>query len=154
MNQAQILSYVTDLFTQKMPFNKMLGLQIANYTTESVEVHFDWQDELVGNPMQKILHGGVISTVLDVVGGLMAIAGLLAKAQGQSEQAFLRNLGTLGTIDLRTDFLRPGRGEHFVATARLIRSGNKVCVCRMELHNEQNVHIACGTGTYLAEHKG
>lgn len=154
MNQAQILSYVTDLFTQKMPFNKMLGLQIANYTTESVEVHFDWQDELVGNPMQKILHGGVISTVLDVVGGLMAIAGLLAKAQGQSEQAFLRSLGTLGTIDLRTDFLRPGRGEHFVATARLIRSGNKVCVCRMELHNEQNVHIACGTGTYLAEHKG
>jgi acyl-coenzyme A thioesterase PaaI-like protein len=31
----------------------------------------------------------------------------------------------------------------------VIRSGNKVAVCRMELHNEQGVHIALGTGTYL-----
>ncbi|MBB1383055.1 thioesterase family protein, partial [Shewanella sp. SR41-2] len=29
------------------------------------------------------------------------------------------------------------------------RSGNRVSVCRMELHNEQGVHIAFGTGTYM-----
>ncbi|WP_352255949.1 thioesterase family protein, partial [Pseudoalteromonas sp. 19-MNA-CIBAN-0066] len=58
-------------------------------------------------------------------------------------------LATLGTIDLRTDYLRPGKGESFTASATLIRSGNKVCVCRMELHNEQSVQIAFGTGTYL-----
>lgn len=149
MNQQQILNYVADLFMEKMPFNKMLGLRVETFTTETVEIHFDWQDEFIGNPMQKILHGGVTSSVLDVVGGMMAVAGLLGKAEGQTEHEFLTGLGTLGTIDLRTDFLRPGRGEKFIATAHLIRSGNKVCVCRMELHNEQGIHIACGTGTYL-----
>lgn len=149
MNQQQILTYVSDLFTQKMPFNQMLGLRVETYTTEHVEIHFDWQDSFIGNPMQKILHGGVTSSVLDVVGGMMGIAGLLAKTEGQTEHEFLSNLGTFGTIDLRTDFIRPGRGETFIATAKLIRCGNKVCVCRMELHNEQGMHIACGTGTYL-----
>ena len=58
-------------------------------------------------------------------------------------------LGKMSTIDMRTDYLRPGRGQEFSATAQVIRSGNKVCVCRMELHNEAGVHIALGTGTYL-----
>ncbi|NQZ07942.1 MAG: thioesterase family protein, partial [Algicola sp.] len=133
MNQAQVLSYVADLFTEKMPFNKMLGLRVTKYTTDEVEVSFDWKDDFIGNPLQKILHGGVTSSVMDVVGGMMAVGGLLAKAEDITETAFLNSLGTLGTIDMRTDFLRPGRGESFVASARLIRTGNKVCVCRMEL---------------------
>ena len=58
-------------------------------------------------------------------------------------------MGKMSTIDMRSDYLRPGRGLEFIATAQVIRSGNKVCVCRMELHNEQGVHIALGTGTYL-----
>jgi uncharacterized protein (TIGR00369 family) len=149
MNQSQILAYVADIFTEKMPFNKMLGLRVEKYTTQEVVVKFDWQDNFIGNPMQKILHGGVTSSVLDVVGGMMAVAGLLAKVDEVIEDEFRKSLGTLGTIDLRTDFLRPGRGESFTATAKVIRSGNKVCVCRMELHNEKNLHIACGTATYL-----
>ncbi len=149
MNQTQVLSYVADLFTEKMPFNKMLGLRVTKYTTDAVEVSFDWKDDFIGNPLQKILHGGVTSSVMDVVGGMMAVGGMLDKAEDTNETTFLNSLGTLGTIDMRTDFLRPGRGESFVASARLIRTGNKVCVCRMELHNEQGTHIACGTGTYM-----
>ncbi|MFM5687316.1 thioesterase family protein, partial [Aeromonas caviae] len=55
----------------------------------------------------------------------------------------------LGTIDLRVDYLRPGRGNEFIATAHIIRAGSKVAVARMELHNEEGTHIAFGTGTYL-----
>ncbi|MGS3186527.1 thioesterase family protein, partial [Aeromonas taiwanensis] len=55
----------------------------------------------------------------------------------------------LGTIDLRVDYLRPGRGNEFIATAHIIRAGSKVTVARMELHNEEGTHIAFGTGTYL-----
>ena len=55
----------------------------------------------------------------------------------------------LGTIDLRVDYLRPGRGTEFIATAHIIRAGSKVAVARMELHNEEGTHIAFGTGTYL-----
>ena len=29
----------------------------------------------------------------------------------------------IGTIDLRVDYLRPGRGNHFLATGRVVRRG-------------------------------
>lgn len=38
--------------------------------------------ELVGNPVRQILHGGVISAALDVVGGLaIALASITRKAE-------------------------------------------------------------------------
>jgi len=55
----------------------------------------------------------------------------------------------MGTIDLRVDYLRPGRGERFVATGHLLRAGNKVAVARVELHNQQHDYIATATATYL-----
>ncbi len=53
----------------------------------------------------------------------------------------------MGTIDLRVDYLRPGRGERFTATSTLLRAGNKVAVARVELHNEAQVY-ASATATY------
>lgn len=50
---------------------------------------------------------------------------------------------------MRVDYLRPGKGQEFIATAQVIRRGKKVAVCRMELHNEKGTHIAFGTGTYM-----
>jgi len=61
----------------------------------------------------------------------------------------MERLSRCGTIDLRVDYLRPGQGKEFIANASIIRSGNKVAVARMELHNEDGTHIAFGTGTYL-----
>jgi len=148
MSQQQILAFVAQTFS-KMPFNQMLGLEIDHYDLDSVQVSFKWKDELIGNPIQKILHGGVTSSVLDVVGGMMAVVGLLKRCEANNIAQLSKEMATLGTIDLRTDFLRPGRGERFVATANIVRSGKTLCVCHMELHNEQQVQIAQATGTYM-----
>ena len=81
--------------------------------------------ELVGNPVRQILHGGVISATLDVVGGLaIALASIAAKA----EETPARHFPNIGTIDLRIDYLRPGRGKFFVATGRVARLGGRVAV--------------------------
>ena len=55
----------------------------------------------------------------------------------------------IGTIDIRVDYLRPGLGEYFIATGSTLRTGNKVSVTRMELHNDKGILIAVGTGTYV-----
>tara|TARA_R110002126_G_scaffold98045_14_gene228115 strand:+ start:8708 stop:9166 length:459 start_codon:yes stop_codon:yes gene_type:complete len=144
----QLLPYIAATFDQ-MPFNRLLGLQVSRFAADEVEVRFPWAGQLVGNPIQQILHGGVIATVLDVAGGMMAVASALERFSDIEQAELVQRFGKMSTIDIRTDYLRPGRGEMFIATARVIRSGNKVAVCRMELHNEQGVHIALGTGTYL-----
>jgi len=147
--QAQILASVAEIFDSKVPFHNLLGMDIKRYDTDGVEVVVTMKPQLIGNIHQQILHGGVTATVLDVVGGLTAFSGLVASRDDWSLEDLQTRLQTLGTIDLRVDYLRPGRGQVFTGTGTVIRAGNRVSVCRMELHNEQGSHIAFGTGTYM-----
>ncbi|GGP64467.1 hypothetical protein GCM10009347_32920 [Shewanella algicola] len=147
--QDQALQQVADIFDKHVPFHNLLGLDIKHYDINGVEVVIKMKPELIGNIHQNILHGGVTATLLDVVGGLTAFAGLVASRDDWTMEELQQRLTTLGTIDMRVDFLRPGRGERFTGTGTVIRAGNRVSVCKMELHNELGTHIAFGTGTYM-----
>ena len=136
-------------FFERIPFNRVLGIQLGEMSRDKVVMHLPMKDELIGNFVQGILHGGVISSLLDVVGGAMALIGAFERHQHLSTTERMTRLSKLGTIDLRIDYLRPGRGKHFTATAVLLRSGNKVAVVRSELHADDATLVAVGTGTYL-----
>ena len=144
--QLQILR---NMYEQKIPFNRLLGFRVETVKTGFVAVRFDMQDDLIGNWVYGILHGGVISSVLDAASGLMATAGMIQKKINYSIKEISENIARVGTIDLRVDYLRPGRGEYFRATGTIMRAGNKVAVARMELYNQKDLLIAVGTGTYI-----
>jgi acyl-coenzyme A thioesterase PaaI-like protein len=110
--------------------------------------------ELVGNPVRQILHGGVISATLDVVGGLAIALASLARntektTEKKSEDTPARHFPNIGTIDLRIDYLRPGRGKFFVATGRVVRLGGRVAVAHTELVNDTGEQIATGSAAYI-----
>ena len=134
---------------ERIPFNQALGIELDEISTSRVVMHLPMKAELVGNFVHGILHGGVIASLLDVAGGAMAMLGAFDKHRHLTTQERAAGLSRLGTIDLRIDYLRPGRGTRFSASAELLRSGNKVAVVRSELHNELGTLIAVGTGTYL-----
>lgn len=136
-------------FFTRIPFNQFLDIEIDELSLEQVTVHLPMKPELIGNYVQGILHGGVIATLLDVTGGAMALIGAMDRHQHLSTHERMSKLAKLGTIDLRVDYLRPGRGQRFTACASLLRSGNKVAVVRSELFNEEGLLVAVGTGTYL-----
>lgn len=131
------------------PFNQLLGLRIENITAECCEARFDMRPDLVGNTVHGILHGGVTSAVLDTLGGATATIGAWQRMQGLDDAERVRRLGKLGTLDMRVDYLKPGRGEWFRVTGRVLRAGNKVMVTRMEMHNHADEMIAAATATYL-----
>lgn len=139
---------VHDLFS-KIPFNRLLGLKIDEITDEYARVSFPMRDDLVGNFTRNILHGGVISATLDVTGGVMAFLGVAKRIRSGSLKERMERFSRLGTIDMRVDYLRPGAGKHFVATARVIRSGNRITVVQAELHNDSDVLVASAVCTYL-----
>ena len=149
MTHEESFQQLAHYWSQAMPFNKLLGLEVTKFNSQESEVSIVWHDKLIGNPEQKILHGGVTASALDLVGGVVAAANMLSQLPELTPEIIAQSLSRLSTIDLRTDFLRPGRGEKFVATAKIIRSGSKVAVARMEMHNEKGDHIAFGTGTYM-----
>ena len=145
----EMLVILGDLYENRLPFNQVLGLRVIKLKPDLVRIAFGLTDSLIGNYVQGSLHGGVISSVLDATGGLMATAGMVQKKINCSKKIISENIARVGTVDLRVDYLRPGKGSSFISSAAIMRIGNKVAVTRMELHNNQRRLIAVGTGTYL-----
>jgi len=135
-------------FTE-IPFNKMLGLQLDHLETDHVIMTFQMNNNLIGNFLHGILHGGVISSVLDMAGGMVIMASAIHKHKDASLEQLAEVIGKCSTVDLQISYLRPGKGEIFIAKAWLVKSGNHISFARMELHNQDETLIATGTGTYL-----
>lgn len=148
-NDERFVSAINELFNEKIPFNRVLGLKVESISYERVRASLQMRSELMGHYKRGMLHGGAISSVLDVTGGLAAFMGVQQKISSEVLEARLERFGRVSTIDLRVDFLRPGIGKWFVATAYTLRTGNKVAVTRIELHNDQDDLIAVGTGSYV-----
>ena len=146
---APELLQAAQYFFDQIPFNRLVGIQVDSLSTEKVCMHVSMREELVGNHIQGILHGGVIASILDVAGGAMALIGAFQRLPELPAVERMMSLSKLGTIDMRVDYLRPGRGKRFDAVATLLRTGNKVAVVRTELHNDEGYLIAVSTGTYL-----
>jgi uncharacterized domain 1 len=144
-----ILEQLKIAYEEKMPFNKYLGLKIDSINLEGVVVRIDMRDDLIGNFEKNVLHGGVISSILDFTGGVIAQIHVLNEMKGATMEKMVERLTNMGTIDMRIDYIRPGKGSHFLATGHILRLGNKVAVTRTEFINDEGVLIAVGTSTYL-----
>ena len=144
-----LMTFLESMWIEKLPFNRVLGLEAVSLEKDRVCLRVDMREELVGNYIYGTLHGGVISAVLDAAGGMMAAAGVLHRMDGCSIEDAEQILTRLGTIDLRVDYLRPGKGRFYLAHSTMMRAGKKVAVTRMELYNDTEVLIAVGTGTYI-----
>ena len=149
MPTEKLLQLLKEITEEKIPFNKLIGMKIETLDLNKIGIKFEMRPELVGNFTRGNLHGGVISSVLDVTGGMVAWIGIMKKMEGQSFDEISERFNKIGTIDIRVDYLRPGLGEYFIATGSTLRTGNKVSVSRMELHNDKGILIAVGTGTYV-----
>ena len=145
-NYFQLLKEVIE---ERIPFNKLIGLKIEKLDLESIGIRFKMRPELVGNFMRGNLHGGVISTVLDLTGGMVAWAGIMNNTKELSFEEVTERFAKISTVDLRVDYLRPGLGKYFGSTGSALRTGNKLSVARMELHNDEGLLIAVGTGSYV-----
>jgi uncharacterized protein (TIGR00369 family) len=143
-----LLNIVREVY-ESLPFNRLLGLKVAGLKPDEAGFTFAMENELIGNAVHGILHGGVISAVLDATGGMTATASAIKRRQGLSQEEITEWIARIGTIDMRVDYLRPGRGERFQSSGTVMRTGNKVAVTRMELRNENDVIIAVGTGAYI-----
>ena len=140
---------VREIIVERIPFNRLLGIELLECDVKHAVLRLNMRPEFIGNYVRGVMHGGVISSVLDVTGGLVALLGVIERTQSGKLADKIARFERLGTIDLRIDFLRPGEGEYFLAKGYLLRTGSRVAVTRMELHNDTDVLIAVGTGAYV-----
>lgn len=148
MNES-VFQCLREVFEINTPFSNFLGVKIMQDDDCRPYIMLNMQPVCIGNYMQNILHGGVISTLLDITGAVIAVEGVLSKNKDLPKDEMMKKFEKLGTIDLRIDYLRPGRGDFFIAKGEALRVGNKVTVVRSELRNNENLLLAVGTGTYM-----
>jgi len=128
---------LAEIFESYIPFNKYLGLRCLDIANGSVRVELPYRSDHVGNPEIPALHGGAISATLDTTGGLAVWS-----QAGPNDR--------VSTIDLRVDFLRPGRAEPLIAVARVVRLGNRVGVAELRAFHpdSEDRPVAAGMGVY------
>lgn len=89
-------------FFDSIPHSRRLGLRVTDVGRGTFKARIGYRDELVGNPYQGHLHGGVVTTLIDQTSGAAAFFSLTPPE-------------FVATLDLRIDHLRPaapGRTVH------------------------------------------
>lgn len=145
----ELISISEHLFVATSPFTKGMGLTVESMDVETASMRFTWRSDLTGSERTANLHGGVIASVFDITGSLAVFSNLVYRMKGKTLRQRVERVKRLNTIDLRIDYLRPGVGESFLVTGRIMRTGRTVAVTRMELHNEHDDLLAVGTGSYI-----
>ena len=131
------LDLIRQYFLSAVPFHEFIGLKLDHLEKGRAITSVDMRPEFIGDPIKKILHGGVISTLVDVTGGIT----------GFSTLDWPRET-SLNTIDMRVDYVRMGKGDRFTCEGTIIRRGNRIVVTRSEMRNEKGDIVALGTSTY------
>jgi uncharacterized protein (TIGR00369 family) len=132
------LAILRQVAEEMIPFNKYLGVRVVSVAPGRIELEIPWRDELVGDPVKPAVHGGVIATLADAAAGF-AIWGAVENHSAR-----------VSTIDLRIDYLRPGRLEALGAEAVAVRVGRSVGVADVRVFHPsaRGEAIATGKGVY------
>ncbi len=149
VEQKKLEAAVRELFEQGLAFNALLGFRVESLLLDKIEIGFDMRSDMVGHFLYGRLHGGVISSVLDATGGLAVMWAITEHFAADSALQTMQRFAPLGTIDLRIDYLRPGIGDRFVASAEVVRLGRRIASTQMRISNEEDVLIATGAATYI-----
>jgi uncharacterized protein (TIGR00369 family) len=138
MLDEKIIEVVKQFMEEQIPFNRLIGMKVAHLGDGEARLEVPFREEFIGDPFRPALHGGVISALLDTCGGA-AVFTTLKDVQDRTS-----------TVDLRVDYLRPGRKETLIAEAWIIRAGNRVAVARLSAFHPgaQDQPVATGTAVY------
>jgi len=138
-----------DNIEHRFPFHKVIGLKVESFDPKSPCLAFHMRPELVGSYLHNRLHGGVIATALDTVGGFAIAVAIAEKHNDETPEQIVMRFGRIGTVDLRVDYLHQGIGHSFYASAKVVRLGGRIATVQMELKNETGLLIATGTAAYV-----
>jgi uncharacterized protein (TIGR00369 family) len=147
--QARLDAALVELFERRITFNQTLGLQVLSVRPGDVRGRILMRPELVGHYAYGRLHGGVISATLDAMGGLALMVGIAERHPHDNTMQVMQRFAKMGTIDLRIDYLRPGLGQHFIATAEVTRLGGRIGSTQMRLVNDEGTLLATGAAAYV-----
>jgi len=122
----------------RIPHSQVLGIRFVHGERGRATLMLPYKPELVGNRKTGVLHGGVITSLIDNASGL-SIYSLLNQAEA------------IATLDLRIDYLRPATpGLPVYCMAECYRLSQQIAFTRATAYQEDNSQpVAYSVGTFM-----
>ncbi len=129
-------------FSVNVPHNKALGMEILELRAREALFRLPYDEKLIGNPDTGVIHGGVITALLDGASGAAVFAALV-------------EFVPIATLDLRIDYLRPAEvGQAVHARATCYKMTKNVAFTRaVAYHEDPDDPIAHSVGTFMVSTK-
>lgn len=127
-------------FIEVIPHARALGMHLASLSDGGAEIALPWREDLVGDPRSGVIHGGVISALMDTCCG----AAVMVHPTGARSTA---------TIDLRIDYMRPATpGQTIRAKASCYQMTRSVAFVRAVAMDDDDARpVASATGAFTVE---
>jgi uncharacterized protein (TIGR00369 family) len=128
---------ITALMMQT-PFSKALGMSLVRIDKARATLSVPYQDKLIGNPVTRMIHGGVVTALLDHTSGFAVFMAL-------------DKLVSIATLDLRIDYMRAAEpGRTIFADAHCFKVTASIAFVRgMAYHDTPDNPIATMTAAFM-----
>ncbi|MCG9051676.1 PaaI family thioesterase [Laribacter hongkongensis] len=135
---------MSDLFNHmqswfvSLPHCATLGIRFVDIVDKQPCYAIDWREDLVGNPATGVLHGGVITSLIDTTSALSIFP-------------HLPDAEAIATLDLRIDYLKPAiPGQTVYCRAECYKLARQVAFTRAVCHHgDASAPIAHGVATFM-----
>jgi uncharacterized protein (TIGR00369 family) len=126
---------------EQTPFTAGLGVEIVELDRGKAKTRLPFGPELVGDPETGVVHGGVVT-------------GLLDHTCGMAVMSALRSPMPIATLDLRIDYMKPAApGQAIVAEVRCLKVTHEIAFVRGSAHQgDPDDPVALCTGTFMLMH--
>jgi uncharacterized protein (TIGR00369 family) len=136
-----ILDYVAgnlQSLISHVPHATAIGMVVVDVRPDEAWIKIPYAENLVGNPETGVVHGGVITTLLDNVAGIAVMAAL--------EEAI-----SIATLDLRIDYMKPATpGREILSHAHCYKLTQNVAFARcVAYHDDPKDPIATAVGSFM-----
>ena len=113
---------------ESLPHNAKLGLRLVDLAPGRCTTYIEFRPELVGDPGRGVLHGGVVTTLIDATAGAAVYASIAPDR-------------SLATLDMRIDYLKPTRRDkRLYATAELYRLTRRIAFVRASAYQDDRAN--------------
>ncbi len=121
-----------------IPLHTHLGLELLDIQDGFVSFKIPFSEHLIGDILNRRIHGGVIAAAMDAVGG--AVAMLNFKSYDDH----------LSTISMNVNYLRPAFQKDLIVEGRNVKNGSRVVFTEMQAYHqgEPDKTIAVGSASY------